>query len=149
MFTISRAMAFLSLPTLSRTVESLHSEVSVTSNLAPCIRKLLRLEITQMNYDMKQSGERIRQLRINNRLTQEKTANALNIDQSYYGRIETGKRGCPVDLFIQLSDLFGVSLDYLILGRSGISLPEDTAVTQLKSDIDNLVEQLERFKTSL
>ena len=46
-----------------------------------------------MTYDMKQSGERIRQLRIKNGLTQAKTANALNIDQSYYGRIETGKKG--------------------------------------------------------
>ena len=102
-----------------------------------------------MYYDMEKSGDRIRQLRIKNGLTQEKTANALNIDQSYYGRIETGKRGCPVDLFIQLSDLFGVSLDYLILGRSGNVLPKDAAVTQLKSDIENLMEHLERFKTSL
>ena len=70
-----------------------------------------------MNYNMKQSGERIRQLRIKKGLTQEKTANALNIDQSYYGRIETGKKGCSVDLFIQLAELFDVSLDYLILGR--------------------------------
>ena len=100
-------------------------------------------------YDMKHSGERIRQLRIKNGLTQEKIANALNIDQSYYGRIETGKRGCPVDLFVQLSNLFDVSLDYLILGRSGSGLPEDAAVAQLKSDIENLVEHLERFKTSL
>lgn len=44
-----------------------------------------------MNYDMKYSGERIRQLRIKSGFTQEKVANALNIDQSYYGRIETGK----------------------------------------------------------
>ena len=71
-----------------------------------------------MHYDMKKSGERIHQLRIQNGFTQEKIANALNIDQSYYGRIETGKRGCPVELFVQLSVLFGVSLDYLILGKS-------------------------------
>ena len=51
-----------------------------------------------MNYDMKRSGERIRQLRIKNNFTQEMVSNALNIDQSYYGRIETGKRGCTVDL---------------------------------------------------
>lgn len=59
-----------------------------------------------MNYNTKQSGERIRLLRIRAGLTQEKTANALNIDQSYYGRIETGKKGCSVDLFIQLAELF-------------------------------------------
>ena len=102
-----------------------------------------------MAYDIKRSGERIRQLRIQNGYTQEKLAEALNIDQSYYGRIETGKRGCPVDLFIQLSDLFGISLDYLIRGRSVSDLPRDADVVQLKSDIENLVEQLEKFKNSL
>ena len=101
-----------------------------------------------MAYDMKESGACIRQLRIQNGYTQEKLAEVLNVDQSYYGRIETGKRGCPVDLFIQLSDLFDVSLDYLIRGRSS-SLPGDADVTQLKSDIEKLVKQLERFKTSL
>ena len=102
-----------------------------------------------MNYNMKQSGERIRQLRIQNGFTQEKTANALNIDQSYYGRIETGKRGCPVELFVQLSVLFGVSLDYLILGKSNNGLSKATNTEQLKSDIAQLVERLEQFSTSL
>ena len=64
----------------------------------------------------------IHQLPIQNGYTQEELAEALNVDQSYYRHIETGKRGCPVDLFIQLSDLFGVSLDYLIRGRSGSDL---------------------------
>ena len=102
-----------------------------------------------MNYDMKCSGERIRQLRIQNGFTQEKTANALNIDQSYYGRIETGKRGCPVDLYIRLSVLFGVSLDYLILGKPSNGQPKETDVAQLKSTIAELVERLEQFKTFL
>lgn len=77
-----------------------------------------------MNYDMKYSGERIRQLRIKNGLTQAKTADALNIDQSFYGRIEAGKKGCSVDLFIQLSVLFDVSLDYLIMGQYHNALPK-------------------------
>lgn len=50
--------------------------------------KILRLEIVQMNYDIKRSGERIRQLRIESGLTQEKTAAALNIDRSFYTCIE-------------------------------------------------------------
>ena len=102
-----------------------------------------------MIYDIEKSAERIRQLRVKNGLTQEKAAKVLNIDQSYYGRIETGKRACPVWLFAQLSDLFSVSLDYLILGRSSGRLSEDTTVAHLKSDIDDLVEELERFKCSL
>ena len=102
-----------------------------------------------MNYDIRLSGERIRRLRIKSGLTQEKTANALNIDQSYYGRIETGKKGCSVDLFIQLSELFDVSLDYLILGRYCDTLPKAADTAQLKSDVGELIDRLTRFKASI
>lgn len=102
-----------------------------------------------MNYDMKQSGERIRRLRIKSGLTQEKTANALNIDQSYYGRIEAGKKGCSVDLFIQLTELFNVSLDYLILGKYYDALPKAADTAQLKSDIGELIDRLTSFEASI
>lgn len=102
-----------------------------------------------MNYDIKRSGERIRQLRVKNGFTQAKTANALNIDQSFYGRIELGKRGCSVDLFIQISELFDVSLDYLIMGKADNVLLKESDVTQLKFDIEDLVKRLERLKTVL
>ncbi len=102
-----------------------------------------------MNYDMKECGKRIRQLRIKAGLTQEKVANALNIDQSFYARIESGKKGCSVDLFVQLSALFGISLDYLILGRSLGNLPREVDTAQLKSDIGDLIERLEILRLSL
>ncbi|MCI8287840.1 helix-turn-helix domain-containing protein [uncultured Oscillibacter sp.] len=101
-----------------------------------------------MTYDMKSCGERIRRLRLEAGLTQEKAANALNIDQSFYGRIETGKKGCSVDLFVQLSALFGVSLDYLILGRCLCDLPEGTDKKHLITDIKELIERLERLRLS-
>ncbi len=82
-------------------------------------------------------------------LTQEKAANALNIDQSYYARIESGKKGCSVDLFVQLSDLFVVSLDYLILGRCPGILQEQADAEQLKSDIETLIDRLKILKLSL
>ena len=102
-----------------------------------------------MNYDIEKCGKRIRQLRIKKGLTQEKTANALNIDQSFYGRVETGKKGCSVDMFIQLSILFGVSLDYLILGRCLGELPNGADTPKLKNTIGELIEQLEEFKRFL
>lgn len=102
-----------------------------------------------MYYDIKRCGERIRQLRMQSGFTQLKTADALNIDQSFYGRIEAGKRGCSVELFIQLSDLFGVSLDYLILGRSNNGPVKESDMLQLKSDIDDLSEHLEQFRMTL
>lgn len=93
-----------------------------------------------MNYDVKECAKRIRQLRIQNGLTQEQMATSLRIDQSFYARIETGKRGCPVDIFVQLFDLFGVSLDYLILGKSDNRFPSKADTAQLKSDIEALID---------
>ena len=101
-----------------------------------------------MNYDMKKSGARIRQLRIKSGLTQEKAATALNIDRSFYNRIETGKKGCSIDLFIQLSELFHTSLDYLITGKYSDGLMEDVDKAQMKEDIEKLIEHLEQFKIS-
>lgn len=69
-----------------------------------------------MTYDIKKSGERIRQLRIENGYTQKALAQKLGVDWSLLSHIEAGKRGCSVDLLVQLSDLFGVILDLLILG---------------------------------
>lgn len=70
-----------------------------------------------MLYDIKQGGERIRQLRIEAGYTQEQLADILNIDRSFYSRIERGERGCSVDLLVHLTALFDVSLDYLVLGK--------------------------------
>ena len=102
-----------------------------------------------MNYNMKQSGERIQQLRIQNGLTQEKIAEVLNIDRSFYSRIEAGKKGCSIDLFIRFSELFNVSLDFLILGRCCNSVPDYNDKMQMKEIIDRLVSHLEQFKKIL
>lgn len=45
-----------------------------------------------MYYNTKESGDRIRQLRIKNGFTQECIAAALNVDRSFYSRIEAGKK---------------------------------------------------------
>lgn len=99
-----------------------------------------------MNYDMKKSGERIRQLRVQCGYTQEEFAKTLNVDRSTLSRIESGKRSCSLDLLIQFSELLGVTLDYLILGKS--TLLADKKAT-LKRHIEGLIEQLEQFKSIL
>ena len=101
-----------------------------------------------MNYDIKKSGVRIRQLRIDNGFTQENVALALNIDRSFYNRIETGKKGCSLDLLVQFSSLFHVSLDYLILGKHADVLLDTEGKAQIKKNIAELVERLEKFSNS-
>ena len=99
-----------------------------------------------MHYDVKQSGTRIRLLRIQSRYTQEELAKLLNIDRSFLSSIESGKKGCSVDLFIQLAAFFQISLDELILGaKHDVSYSKE----QVKYSIYKLIDHMECFKSSL
>ena len=102
-----------------------------------------------MNYDMKKSGDRIQQLRIQHRYTQEQFAKALNIDRSNLSRIESGRRGCSLDLLVQLSSIFGVTLDYIVFGQDKPDWITVDSREQLKVGIEQLIDQLEVFKSSL
>ena len=102
-----------------------------------------------MNYDINRSGDRIRQLRKMSGYTQEQLAQALSIDRSYYSRIESGKGGCSVDLFVRLSELFGVSLDYLILGKHSLTAAEKAECSLLKEDINALIVHMEKSSANL
>lgn len=95
-----------------------------------------------MNYDMKRSGAYIQNLRIQKGYTQDELAKAMNINQSSLSRIELGRKGCSVDLFIQFSEFFHVSLDALILGIGLDELQETERNKHLKVDIANLIDQL-------
>lgn len=95
-----------------------------------------------MNYDMKRSGECIRQLRISRKYTQDELAAAMNINRSFLSRIESGDKGCSVDLLVHLSEFFQVSLDYLILGRKPDAAQETEYKEHLKADIADLVDRL-------
>ena len=64
-------------------------------------------------------GERIKQLRIEQNLTQEEMAQKLNISKSAISLYETNTREPSISVLISLAKLFDVSADYL-LGLSGI-----------------------------
>lgn len=68
-----------------------------------------------MYYNTK-GGARIRELRIAKNFTQDDLAEHMNVSHGYISFIESGKRGCSVDVLIALSNLFGVSIDYIVLG---------------------------------
>ena len=70
-----------------------------------------------MYYDLKESGLRIKKLRKQKGLTQEQLADKLNISTSNLGKLERGLQGLSIDLLIELSIFFDVSLDY-IFGRT-------------------------------
>lgn len=102
-----------------------------------------------MIYDIIKSGKRICQLRTQNGYTQEGLAKTLNIDRSNLSRIESGKRGCSLELLVQLSILFNVTLDYLVLDRDRTDTLGVDTKANLKGDIEALIRQLETFRSSL
>lgn len=81
----------------------------------------VRLSLKGVNNLMvaNQPGKRIKELRIEKNLLQEKLAGYLNVSQQTVSKIETGTSDIPYDLLIKLADFFKVSIDY-IYGRTEI-----------------------------
>lgn len=61
--------------------------------------------------------ERIRELREDADLTQEKVGRSINVPQRSYAYYESGQRMVPPHVLCALADFYGVSVDYL-LGRT-------------------------------
>ena len=102
-----------------------------------------------MNYNMKESGKRIQQLRIQFGYSQQQLAKELNIDRSHLSHIESGERGSSIDLLVQFSELFHVTLDYIIMGKNDSSLLAPMNGEQLKCEISNLISHLKLFQSTL
>ena len=64
-------------------------------------------------------NERIREIREDNRLTQQKVADLLYIGQRTYADYESGKTRIPLDNILILAKFYNVSIDY-ITGASNI-----------------------------
>ena len=58
--------------------------------------------------------ERIRNLRIDNNLTQGQIAEIINSKQNTYSQYEIGTLNYPIDVLITLAKFYNVSIDYLL-----------------------------------
>lgn len=58
--------------------------------------------------------QRLEDLRVDNDYTQAEIAKYLNCQREVYRRYEKGTRQIPIDMLIQLSQLYNVSVDYLV-----------------------------------
>lgn len=65
---------------------------------------------------------RLKDLREDHDLTQQKVADYLGMKQAQYSRYERGLRDIPTDMLIRLAQLYNTSTDYL-LGLTKISKP--------------------------
>ena len=62
----------------------------------------------------------IKDIRMRKGLTQAVVASALGVSPVVYSRYETGARQPSIEALIQMADIFGVTVDYL-LGRQDIA----------------------------
>ncbi len=58
-------------------------------------------------------GKKLKELRIDSKLTQEQVANVLNVSRVVYNRYENNQRDIPIALLLVLADFYKVSLDFL------------------------------------
>jgi len=97
-----------------------------------------------MLYSLEECGRRIAKLRIQNNYTQERLSAALNLDRTHLSKIEAGTRSCSIDLLIQLSAFFDVSLDYIVFGKYTHHQTEE-----LSEQLEDVISKLNRIREKL
>lgn len=76
-------------------------------------------------------GNRLRQLRLERNWTMEEVGKKVGLKKSSYASYESRYRQPPIDKLKSFSELYGVSVDY-ILGLTDERKREDTIKTRLK-----------------
>jgi transcriptional regulator with XRE-family HTH domain len=66
-------------------------------------------------------GSRIKELRQRNKITIERLCEIIGVSPSFIGLIERGDSGISVDNLYKLSQVFDVSVDYLLTGTSAVT----------------------------
>ena len=66
----------------------------------------------------KEMGQRIKTRRKKLLLTQEYVAEQLNVSVKHFSEVERGIAGLSIENLIKLSDILGLSLDYIIKGEA-------------------------------
>lgn len=75
----------------------------------------------------------IKDIRVRKGLTQAEVAGALGVSSVVYSRYETGSRQPSIDMLVQMADIFGVTVDYL-LGRK---IAEDSSLSDFEQRLLN------------
>lgn len=95
-----------------------------------------------MYFDRVAYGTRIKQLRISKGLTQEQLAEKMNVTGTYIGKIEKGQQAGSIELAVELAMFFGISLDFLLLGK-------EHRIESKKQKLKNVIEFLAELEADL
>ena len=83
-----------------------------------------------MIYDMEASGKRLKTLRKQAEKPQEQVAEADGLEPRTISRIERGVKGMSIDSLLMFSEIYGVSMDFILKGN------------QMVTSSDSLLEEL-------
>lgn len=92
-----------------------------------------------MRFDKEAYGMRIKRLRLGKGLTQEQLAEKMNISVAYISKIEKSQQTGPIELAVELSAFFEVTLDYLLLGQ-------EHQIESKKQRLQNVIDFLSELK---
>lgn len=95
-----------------------------------------------MRFNATSCGIRIRELRNRKKLTQMQLSEELNITFRYLSRLENGISVASVDLLVDIAIYFGVTLDYLLMGKENKN-------SELKHQIEKVIDTLEDLLSSV
>jgi len=59
-------------------------------------------------------GQRVKEIRIQNQITQSILAERINVSETYISYIETGKKHASLETLVQISNVLGVTMDRLL-----------------------------------
>ncbi|WP_373233473.1 helix-turn-helix domain-containing protein [Cohnella sp.] len=86
-------------------------------------------------------GQRLRELRLRRKISQEEVARHIGITRSAYSHYEINNRQPVYETLIKLAAFFDVSLDYIIGGTQSKAKAE-TAITQDNKEILSLFQDM-------
>jgi transcriptional regulator with XRE-family HTH domain len=97
-----------------------------------------------MYFNQVEFGKRIKEERNRLQMTQEDLAQELNIGYVHMNGIENGRKGCSIDLLLEIAEVLDVSTDYLLTGRlSGETNTAKKKLKEIAARLNEIVGQLD------
>lgn len=91
------------------------------------------IPMSEAEHSPSKVGARIRLVRVAHKLSQSQFADLCGLNLSAIGNWEQGRQRPSIDASQKISDAFGLTLDYLLLGRLG-TLKHDVATRLIESE---------------
>lgn len=96
----------------------------------------------EMYFNQMEFGQRIKEQRNKMGLTQKELALRLNIGHIHMNSIECGRKGCSIDLILELSELFNVSTDYLLKGQINTNVETKELLLEMRDNLELLLSKM-------